>query len=126
MPVVFDDAGGVLAHGRSERCATPAQRRALAARDGGCAFPGCERPPAWTEAHHVIPWIQGGLTDLDNLVLLCRHHHRNFESWGWQVRINAGRPEWLPPPWIDPHRQPRRNTAHHRPDITFRQPAVAS
>jgi hypothetical protein len=122
VPVVFDAAGGIASHGRTERCATPAQRRALAARDGGCAFPGCDRPPAWCEAHHVVEWIRGGRTDLDNLVLLCRHHHRTFTGWGWEVRMTGGVPEWLPPPWLDPHRRPRRNTAHHPPDIDFRLP----
>ena len=61
--------------GRAVRTATPAQRRALAIRDGGCAAPGCDRPPHWCDAHHIRHWIHGGPSDLDNLVLLCRHHH---------------------------------------------------
>jgi hypothetical protein len=63
--------------------ATPPQRIALAARDKGCAFPGCDRPPGWTDVHHVIPWRTGGRTDLDNLILLCRHHHRLVHEGGW-------------------------------------------
>jgi hypothetical protein len=105
--------GAVLCLGRTQRLASRAQRRALAARDLGCCFPGCTRPASWCEAHHVIPWLAGGLTDLDNLCLLCRFHHREFERRGWLVRIVDGVPEWIPPPWLDPLQQPRRNTAHH-------------
>ena len=61
--------------GRSVRTATPAQRRALAVRDGGCVREGCDRPPEWTDVHHKTHWIDGGKTDLDDLELLCRPHH---------------------------------------------------
>lgn len=66
----------ILDVGRSNRLVTPAQRKALAARDGGCAWAGCDRPPWWTDAHHAVSWADGGPTDLANLVLLCRTHHR--------------------------------------------------
>jgi hypothetical protein len=126
IPVIFNDAGGVLAFGDGRRLASRGQRLALAARDGGCSFPGCDRPAAWTEVHHIRPWAAGGGTDLDNLCLLCRYHHRSFEPAGWTVRMNPqGRPEWLPPPWLDPDRTPRRNTTHHPPDLDFRQPQAA-
>jgi hypothetical protein len=62
--------------GRATRVVSPAQRAALAVRDGGCVAPGCDRPPAWCEAHHLRHWLHGGATDLANLVLLCRTHHR--------------------------------------------------
>jgi hypothetical protein len=62
--------------GRATRVVSPAQRTALAVRDGGCRFPGCDRPLAWCEAHHLRHWLYGGATDLENLVLLCRTHHR--------------------------------------------------
>jgi hypothetical protein len=62
--------------GRVTRVVSVAQRAALAVRDGGCRFPGCDRPPAWCEAHHLRHWVHGGTTDLGNLVLLCRAHHR--------------------------------------------------
>jgi alpha-D-ribose 1-methylphosphonate 5-triphosphate synthase subunit PhnG len=62
--------------GRATRVVSPAQRTALAVRDGGCRFPGCDRPPAWCEAHHLRHWLHGGPTDLGNLVLLCWTHHR--------------------------------------------------
>ena len=51
-------------------------RRALVVRDGGCRFDACDRPAAWTDAHHIVHWAGGGPTSLSNLVLLCRRHHR--------------------------------------------------
>jgi hypothetical protein len=125
VPVVFNDTGGVLAYGRERRLASVGQRLALAARDGGCSFPGCDRPPAWTEVHHVTEWITGGPTDLDNMTLLCGHHHRSFEKAGWRVHIQDGIPWWTPPAFVDPTRTPIRNTIHHRPEIVFRQPVPA-
>jgi hypothetical protein len=62
--------------GRATRVVQPAQRAALAVRDGGCVFPGCERPLSWCDAHHLHHWVDGGPTDLSNLALLCRAHHR--------------------------------------------------
>ena len=120
---VLDRNGAVLCAGRTRRLANRAQRRALAARDGGCCFPGCTRPASWCEAHHVLAWINGGPTDLDNLVLLCGWHHREFERRGWTVHLRDGVPEWIPPPWLDPAQQPRRNTAHHLPEFRFDLPA---
>ena len=125
IPVVFNDAGGVLAYGRGRRLASRGQRLALAARDGGCCFPGCDRPAPWTEVHHVREWINGGPTDLDNLCLLCAYHHRSFEQAGWQVVMQDGVPTWIPPAWLDPQQRPRRNTVHHLAEIVFRQPSAA-
>jgi hypothetical protein len=113
VATVLNHSGGVLAFGRTRRLATRAQRLALAARDGGCTFPGCTRPPAWTEAHHVIPWWRDGTTDLANLCLVCPYHHRHFERLHWQVVMRGGVPYWIPPPWVDPDQRPIRNTAHH-------------
>jgi HNH endonuclease len=62
-----------------------ATRRALNARDGGCRWPGCTRPPSWTAAHHVVHWSHHGPTDQDNLVLLCRHHHWCVHEGGWTL-----------------------------------------
>ncbi len=121
IPVSFDAHGEVLWCGREERLATRAQRRAAAARDGGCTFPSCTRPAAWCQVHHVIPWLPDGLTDIDNLALACGHHHRMLDHGDWQVRMNHGQPEWLPPPWLDPDQRPLRNTAHHLPQIEFRR-----
>jgi hypothetical protein len=78
----------------------------------------CTRPAAFTEVHHVIPWDPDGETNLDNLCLLCAHHHRNFQPAGWTVVMTGGAPEWIPPATVDPHRRPQRNRAHHH-DIDF-------
>ena len=68
--------------GRSTDVVSAAQRTALAARDRGCRYPGCDRPASWTDAHHVWWWERGGPTDLSNLVLLCRRHHRLIHHRG--------------------------------------------
>ncbi|HEX7744502.1 MAG TPA: DUF222 domain-containing protein [Micromonosporaceae bacterium] len=92
----------------------PAAPRPRAA-DQGCAFPGCDRPPRWTEGHHIVHWADGGETSLHNSVLLCRHHHRHVHHHDWQVRIAGdGHPEFLPPAWLDPQQRPRRNQYHRR------------
>ena len=71
---------------------------ALVARDGGCIAPGCHRPPEWCEAHHVVPWVLGGRTDIDKLALLCRIHHRHSHEGGWIVaRDEHGRYTLRPP-----------------------------
>ena len=81
--------GGALSQpldvGRATRVVQPAQRSALAVRDGGCVFPGCDRPLAWCDAHHLRHWLDGGPTDLANLALLCRAHHRRVHEEGWQL-----------------------------------------
>src|SRR5205807_7352824 len=74
----------VLDLGRTQRLPNRAQRRALMARDGGCRIPGCPER-RYVEAHHVVHWIDGGPTDLDNLVLLCWRHHRMVHEGGWQL-----------------------------------------
>jgi hypothetical protein len=112
IPVVTG-TDGVLGYGRSRRIASASQRRALAARDGGCCFPGCDHPPDWCEAHHVIPWESGGKTDIDNLCLLCDRHHDQHQRAGWRITMINGRPWAIPPPWIDPTQTPIRNTMHY-------------
>jgi len=111
IPVVLDSTG-ILAYGQARRTATTGQRFALAARDKGCCFPGCDAPPSWTQVHHILPWALGGGTDLDNECLLCGWHHREHEKRGWQVTMKDGRPWWTPPAHIDPTRTPIRNTIH--------------
>jgi Domain of unknown function (DUF222)/HNH endonuclease len=71
--------------GRTSRVVSAAQRVALVVRDGGCAVAGCERPPAWCEAHHLVHWLHGGPTDLANLALVCRAHHRAVHEGGWRL-----------------------------------------
>jgi hypothetical protein len=75
--------------GRATRVVTAAQRAALAVRDGGCVFPGCDRPVAWCDAHHLRHWLHGGPTDLANLALLCRAHHRAVHEGGWRLHRHA-------------------------------------
>ncbi|MFC7545790.1 DUF222 domain-containing protein [Plantactinospora sp. GCM10030261] len=115
LPAVLDGNGQILDLGRQRRLFTGTVRRALTVRDGGCAFPGCDRPPRWCAAHHIVHWADGGATNLDNGVLLCGHHHRAVHDDGWQVRpVPGGHPEFVPPPWIDPQRRPLCNTYHRR------------
>jgi hypothetical protein len=84
--------------GRTSRVVQPAQRNALAVRDGGCVFPDCDRPLAWCEAHHLRHWLHGGPTDLANLALLCRAHHRAVHEGGWRLaRGPDGRLTATPP-----------------------------
>jgi hypothetical protein len=71
--------------GRATRVVAPAQRTALTVRDGGCRFPGCDRPVAWCEGHHLRHWLHGGPTDLGNLVLVCRAHHHAVHEGGWRL-----------------------------------------
>jgi hypothetical protein len=78
--------GHVLDVGRRRRTIPPAIRRALEVRDRGCRFPGCGS--RFTDAHHVVHWIDGGGTKLDNLVLLCRHHHRLLHEEGFRLEMN--------------------------------------
>ena len=114
-PTIIDRNGVPLALGRTRRIATRGQTMALIAREGGCSFPGCDHPPQWCDRHHIIDWIDGGPTDLDNLTLLCRYHHTHFLQKGWICRINSdGLPEWIPPRWIDPQQQPQLNTRIQR------------
>jgi hypothetical protein len=85
--------------GRSTRVVQPAQRAALAVRDSGCVFPGCDRPLGWCEAHHLRHWLDGGPTNLANLALVCRAHHRAVHEQGWQLtRGPDGHFTATPPP----------------------------
>lgn len=99
IPMTLGTAGEVLDVGRAHRLVTAALWRALVQRDRHCAFPGCTRPPVMGHAHHVVPWAEGGVTSLSNLVLVCGHHHRTLHETPWQVRINSadGLPEFLAP-----------------------------
>ena len=113
IPAVLDTAGVPLDLGRRVRVVPPSLRRAVILRDRGCAFPGCTRPPSWCDAHHIVHWIRGGSTSLDNAVLLCGHHHRLIHKGDWVVQMGEDqRPEFLPPEWIDLQRKPLRNTMH--------------
>ena len=111
-PVVLGGDSQPLDVGRAKRTAPPAIRRALVLRDGGCAFPTCDRPAEWSDSHHVRHWADGGPTSVENMVLLCRHHHTLIHRSDWEVRIRDRLPEFIPPAFIDPERTPRRNKLH--------------
>lgn len=109
-PILIGATGQPLDVGRSQRLFTPRQRVALAARDGGCRWPGCERPPSWCEAHHIDEWERDrGRTDVDVGILLCRHHHLLLHDHGWLI-TRVGRSadyELVPPATVDPLHRPR-------------------
>ena len=111
IPAVLGSASEILDVGRQSRLVTPALWRALVARDRHCRFPGCRRPPVMCHAHHVIHWIDDGETCLENLMLLCGHHHRLVHSGPWHVELTAtGAAEFVPPPGVS-----RRTLTHPRP-----------
>ena len=83
--------------GRRSRTIAPALRRALKRRDGGCRFPGCTHT-RFVDGHHIQHWADGGETCLENLVLLCRHHHRLIHEGGF--RVERVRHSFL---FTDPH-----------------------
>ncbi len=87
--VVSDHTGQAVGIGRVARTAPPWILRQLRWRDRGCTFPGCELR-RWLHAHHIRHWIEGGPTDLDNLVLVCSRHHKLVHEYGWRVRLGAG------------------------------------
>ncbi|MEJ7630033.1 MAG: DUF222 domain-containing protein [Nocardioidaceae bacterium] len=111
VPVVLGADSTILDLGLARRLFDRYQRLALAVRDLGCVWPGCERPPAWCEAHHIVAWADGGPTDLANGCLLCPfHHHLVHSGAGWQIQMAPdGVPEVIPPRRLDPGRQPRRH-----------------
>jgi hypothetical protein len=98
MPILFDDDGSTLNLGRSQRLHSARQRIAIAVRDGGCLAPDCERPASWCEVHHIHEFSRGGKTDLNDGVLLCRHHHMLVHNNGWRIERRGNRYWMLPPP----------------------------
>jgi hypothetical protein len=87
-----------LSVGRATRTIPAHIRTALHLRDQGCRFPGCDRPPAWTDGHHIVHRADGGPTEIDNLVSLCRRHHRSVHEQGWRISIADGSAVVEPPP----------------------------
>jgi hypothetical protein len=118
VPLVLGSNSEVLDVGRASRLVTSGIRTALVQRDGGCAFPGCDVQPGLCEAHHIEPWWTGAPTSLENLALLCHHHHGLVEParFGardqWEIRLASdGLPELLPPVRLD---KQRRAVRHRR------------
>ncbi len=108
---VISDHHHTLMLGRTQRLFSPAQRRALALRDKGCAVKGCGMPPSWCEVHHVLPWLAGGPTDIDNGILLCSHHHHEVHAG--RLRVERAGPQ--PGRWrVVAQLQPPRNAGGWR------------
>ncbi|MPY84416.1 MAG: DUF222 domain-containing protein, partial [Actinophytocola sp.] len=110
IPAVLGGDGEVLDLGHAQRLASRAQRRAHYLRDRGCVFPSCTRPAHWTQIHHIQEWAHHGATNLANLALLCGQHHRLIHTSDWSISMAAdGKPECIPPPWLDATQAPQRN-----------------
>jgi hypothetical protein len=90
VTVVEDALGNPLDVGRKQRTVSTALKRALHARDRGCSFPGCQRQ-RYLDAHHLQHWADGGDTSLDNLTLLCTHHHRLLHEGGFKIEREGDR-----------------------------------
>ncbi|WP_313823453.1 DUF222 domain-containing protein, partial [Citricoccus sp.] len=122
IPVVLGGKGEVLDVGRSQRLFTRKLRRAITARDGGCAAPDCSIYAPWCEAHHIQHWEYGGPTSVDNGVLLCSHHHHAVHAGAWEVEVIDGIPWFIPARYHDPTQTPRRNhywrTGSSNPTLT--------
>ena len=88
VPVLFEDARPVAVGDATTPISTNL-RTALAARDGGCRFPGCHAPVSWCDAHHIRARFDDGPTAIDNLMLLCRRCHRRVHRFRWRVSMRA-------------------------------------
>ncbi|WP_091467274.1 HNH endonuclease signature motif containing protein [Paenarthrobacter nitroguajacolicus] len=117
IPVLLGTDSRVLDIGRTTRIFPPHIRKAITARDCGCAFPDCTIPAPWCEAHHTTYWSYGGTTSTNNGTLLCSHHHHLIHKEQWRIDITTGVPWFIPPPHLDPQQTPRRNH-HHTPQRT--------
>ncbi|TCO49360.1 HNH endonuclease [Kribbella antiqua] len=100
IPVVLGSKSQPLDVGTTKRLVTAPMRLALNARDRGCVV--CGAPPIQCEAHHLVHWIDGGETRVDNLVLLCKRHHLDLHSGHWHIHITAGIVHVTRPGWTNP------------------------
>ena len=134
IEVIVDPEGNPFDLGREARMYSASQRLVLAVRDGGCVWPGCDRPPSYCEAHHIDHFAEGGNTDVDRGVLLCRFHHMKLHNTGWRITRDGKGPFVLRPPagegapivlvsksawsWAwDPPRPPDRAEWRQPPDL---------
>ncbi|MDP9904149.1 HNH endonuclease signature motif containing protein [Arthrobacter bambusae] len=117
IPVLLGSDSRVLDIGRTTRIFPPHIRKAIIARDQGCAFPDCTIPAPWCEAHHITYWSNQGTTGTDNGTLLCSHHHHVIHKEHWTITLDNGTAWFKPPPHLDPRQTPRRNH-HFRPTRT--------
>jgi Domain of unknown function (DUF222)/HNH endonuclease len=107
-PALVTDWGVPLALGRRHRLASPDQVKALWLRDGGCVMPGCTNTRV--QAHHIVPWHQGGSTDLNDLALVCNRDHTLLHEHGWTLEHDPHRPGLLH--WRPPDDRPPRPACH--------------
>ncbi len=113
---VEDREGSILDQGRVRRDPTVVQRVEIDRRDKGCRFPGCTYTE-FTNIHHIEHWVDGGLTNMDNLVTLCGRHHRAVHELGWTVSGDADA--------VLRFTSPHRRTTHSVPSPTWRKSSVA-
>jgi hypothetical protein len=111
MLVMLSKTKGISAYSSTQRFFTEQQRLAMAARDRGCSYPGCDCPIGWT-AHHVTDFKDTKRTCVDDGAPVCTKNHSTFEAMGYRSMMINGRPHWVPPPWIDPQQKPVRNHLH--------------
>lgn len=121
LPVVLGSDSQPLDVGTTARLATGSMRKALIARDRGCVC--CGAPPIYCDAHHVISWIDGGETKIENLVLLCKRCHRDLHAGHWNIHITNGIVEVTRPAWATPDPVPR---GRYRPPTVNPHPADAT
>jgi hypothetical protein len=99
---VLGDHGEVLYLGHTRRLFSKAIRTAVGVRDGGCAIKDCPKMPAQCDVHHIVPWSEGGPTNITNAVLLCPEHHRQIHTSAFTLSMVNGTPYLLAPRWLDP------------------------
>ena len=97
--VIVNPDGTILDYGRSTRTPPVNLYNTVVVRDRHCRYPGCDRPPRWCEAHHVVPWEEQGPTSADNLVLLCSRHHHKIHLPGWRVHLKPDGEFEVITPW---------------------------
>ena len=121
--IKFDRNGHILDLGRTQRLFSEAQRLTISIRDGGCIFPNCTKPPSACEVHHITPWHNDGRTDVNDGVLLCRHHHMLLHNNHWQILRERDR-YWLKPPRSEDPTQHLRSLGSKSPLIRELQAAT--
>lgn len=104
---LMSDTAKTMQVATEQRFANRRQIAVVTARDRGCTFPGCDAPPGWCDANHVVPYSKGGRTEINNLALACSYHHHLLDRGEWDtVMLYDGRPAWVPPAKADPARTP--------------------
>ncbi len=113
IPIILGSPGGAADAGRSRRTVPLRLRRLLIARDRHCRWPGCHEPPSRCDAHHIWHWIDGGPTNLDNLVLLCHRHHHFLHQHGHKM-VPQPDGTWTTVQETEPKPTPRRGKRRAR------------